>query len=219
MEKQYIQESLEKEILRMSHFESRFFKGMTIFNEGTPVTGLYLVKTGRIKLGKFDQFGNEVVLDIKKEGDILNLGTVLSMGDGVHFLTATALEPSLIVSVGKGAVYNMIMNKDKSFLVDLIKAQSKALEVMEKKLISSYLHNVERRLRGLFGELIEKFGQYEDGKLRIDVHLHRHVMASMIGTSPETLIRMMSKLKKKKLIEEKEHRLFVLDRDYFFKTA
>jgi Mn-dependent DtxR family transcriptional regulator len=44
-------------------------------------------------------------------------------------------------------------------------------------------------------------------------------MASMIGTSPETLIRMMSKLKKKKLIEEKEHRLFVLDRDYFFKTA
>ena len=76
---------------------------------------------------------------------------------------------------------------------------------------------VKQRLAETLLRLDTKFGTNEDGV--IDIHLSREDIANIIGTATESAIRLLSDLKKKKIIEFKGKDISILNRNDLDKIA
>src|SRR5881392_2611890 len=63
-----------------------FAKGRTIFVEGQPARGVYMLCQGKVKLSTCSPDGKIIILDIAEPGEILGLSSVLSGDD--HEMTA-----------------------------------------------------------------------------------------------------------------------------------
>lgn len=188
-------------------------KGMTIFMEGTPCYGVYIIKHGQVKISHLDKLGNETVLYVLHDGDILNLSSLFVSGN-LHEHTAMVIEKSDITYLDNENLLDEIGQLEKGEVIKILTSSSRYLQQAEKRILNAYQKNVKQRLLCLLHDLVERFGDNEDGKIYIDIQLYRNEMAAMIGTSPETLIRIMSDLKKKKIIEEKNKKIYVLNLDY-----
>ena len=70
---------IEKELLQRS-----FSKGEVLFLEGEPCRGLYVVKSGQIRIFKSSPEGREKVLLIAKPGDSFNDVPVFDDGPNHH---------------------------------------------------------------------------------------------------------------------------------------
>ena len=76
-----------------------FEKGHYVFIQGEPGHLLFVIKSGRIKLVKTDQDGNEILVDIRKAGDFL--GETFLSEDTDYPLTAECIEDSLLCGFTK----------------------------------------------------------------------------------------------------------------------
>lgn len=66
-------------------------KGQTIFSEGDPVTGIYFIYNGTVKVHKKWDKEKELIIRFAKQGDILGH---LGLGnDSFYPVSTTALEP------------------------------------------------------------------------------------------------------------------------------
>lgn len=192
---------------------NHYQKTMTIFMEGTPCYGVYVIKHGQVKISHLDKLGNETVLYVLHDGDILNLSSLFST-NSLHEHTAMAIEKTEIMYLDNDNLLEAIGNLEKKDVLKILMSNSRYLQQAEKRILNAYQKNVKQRLLCLLHDLVQRFGDSEDGKVYIDIHLYRNEMAAMIGTSPETLIRMLTELKKKKIIEEKNKKIYVLNLDY-----
>jgi CRP/FNR family transcriptional regulator len=67
---------------------SRYEAGETVFLEGDPIAGLYIVQEGAVKISRFSQDGREHIFHIFYPGDTFN--EVAAMDGGPNPVTATA---------------------------------------------------------------------------------------------------------------------------------
>lgn len=194
--------------------KSAYHKSMTIFMEGTPCYGVYIINKGQVKISHLDKLGNETVLYVLHDGDVLNLSSLFTL-NCLHEHTATAIELSDIIYLDNDNLMQTIKNLDKNDIIKILTLHSNYLKQAEKRILGAYQKNVKQRLLCLLHDLVQRFGNVDErSRVFIDIHLYRNEMAAMIGTSPETLIRILTDLKKRKIIEEKNRKIYVLNLEY-----
>lgn len=170
-------------------------KGEVIIKEGDPVTGVYFVNSGNVKVHK--QWGDkELILRFANTSKIFGHRGIGNTGS-VYPISATALEETSLCFVEIDFFISTIkVNHDLAF--KLLMFYANELQDSEKKMRDLALLSVKSRLAVAFFHLSEQFGLNESGLINIE--MSRQDLASYTGTTYETVFRTMNELVQEQLI-------------------
>jgi len=181
-------------------------KGQNLMTEGNSINGLYCINQGKCKLTKLSTNGKEQIIKFIKGGDILGHRSILS--DEPVGLNVTALEDMRVCFIPKGDVLDVI-KENSQFSLSIMKNISHQLNEANSLISEMAQKPVKDRLATVILNLNDIFG--EDSEGFIDVILTREEIANTIGTATESAIRLLSNLKKEKLIDLKGKKIKILD--------
>ena len=181
-------------------------KGQLLFREGDPVNGIYFIYTGKVKVHKHWGEEKELIVRFAQAGDIVGHRGVGS--ELIYPVSATALEPVTVCFIDL-AFFTSTLKVNTAFLYELMLFFASELKVSERKMRDLAHMPVKGRLAQALITLHEKFGGNKDGI--INMALSKQDLASYIGTTYETVFRMIQELVELKLIKTEGREVRILD--------
>ena len=163
-----------------------------LFTEGQKGHLVYLLAKGNIQLTKNSINGKEVVIKIISPGEIF--GEVIIFEKDSYPVNATAVQDSLLYLLPKHQI-SCLFEKE-SFRNDFIRMLIKKQRYLAEKIFYLSAYDVEERL---FKFLAEHYGKKE--KYMID--LTKKDVALAIGAMPETMSRVLLRLKERGTLDWK----------------
>jgi len=170
-------------------------KGEVLFREGEPVTGVYFVYSGSMKVYKKWDQDKDLILRFAKGGAMLGhrgLGNNL-----VYPISAAALEPTVVCFINT-KLFEATLKTNSEFTIQLMHFLVQELCESEKKMRNLVHMPVKNRVAEALLHLKDLFGETEAGFINTD--LSRQDLASFAGATYETVFRMINELVKEKLI-------------------
>ncbi len=186
-----------------------FKKGQYLFRQGEPAQWLYLIMRGRIKLVKHAPTGATTIIEIYSVGDELSSAALIE--DGPYPASARALTDGTVMKVPKHIFKKMIREWPQVSLNVMRELGTKYRDVVDN-LSSLAVYKVEGRLCRVISSLARRYGIYGDCRgVILDISLTRQDLADITGTTLETTIRTLNKLRNAGLINWEGKRFFIPD--------
>jgi CRP/FNR family transcriptional regulator, cyclic AMP receptor protein len=184
-------------------------KGATLFVEGQPSRGVFILCAGHVKLSTSSSDGKTLILRISEPGDLLGLPATIS--GRPYEVTADVIEPTQA---------NFISRTD--FLNFLREFGDAALRVAQELSETYQSAFAEMRTIGLSHSTGEKLARFlldwsanhksENGSVKFNLTLTHEEIAQMIGASRETVTRLFADFKKKSLLHIKGSSVTIIDK-------
>lgn len=166
-------------------------KGEQIFKEGDPVTGVYFVNNGNVKVHK--KWGDkDLIVRFANNGTIIG-HRGLSTKSSVFPISATALEPTSLCFIDVD-FFMSTLKVNTEFAFQLMMFFADELQESERRMQNLAHMPVKGRLAQAIIHLKEQFGLNNKG--HINIELSRQDLASFVGTTYETIFRTMTELVK-----------------------
>jgi len=180
-------------------------KGETIFSEGDPGNGFYVVAEGLVKIYKVSSEGKEQILHIFGTGEPFGEVPVFT---GQPFpANAETIAKSRILFFPRADFVELITGNP-SLALNMLAVLSMRLRQFTVQIENLSLKEVPGRLASYLIYLAEEQGKEDSVRLSIS----KNQLASLLGTIPETLSRIFSKMTDMKLIEVDGRDIKLLDR-------
>src|SRR5437667_8180145 len=144
---------------------------------------------------------------LAKEGDVVGYRALIS-GEP-YAASAAVLEDATICFVPKTTFLNLL-RESASFNLQVMQLLCHDLERSEQRELSLARKPVKDRLAEALMMLREFYGLEEDG-MTIKGSLTREDLANIVGTATETIIRLLSEFKDKKIIELDHKKIKILN--------
>jgi len=183
-------------------------KGQHLFHEGRKPQGIYCLREGKVKIFKHCYDGREQITRIVLPAEFMGLKALLS--GNPYTVSASALEESVACFIRKSDFFQLML-KYPDFSKAVIVALSKLLEEAENRMISLAHKPVRQRLAETLLFLNRSFHFSLPSYPKPYLNLTRMDLADIIGTAPETVIRLLSEFKESKMIEIKGRKIFIND--------
>jgi len=181
-------------------------KGQIIFNEGQKPQGIFCLREGKVKVYKNSYEGREQITRILFPGELLGLKALLSGSS--YSVSSASLEDSELCFISKSDFFQLMLKYPK-FTQAIILSLSKLLEQAEFRMISLAHKPVRERLAETLLFLNKTFHPTAPAYPRTYLNITRQDIANIIGTAPETVIRLLSEFKELKVIEIKGRKIFI----------
>lgn len=183
-------------------------RGATLFNEGEIANGVYMLCRGRVKLSAYSSDGKALILRIANAGEILGLSATI--GNTPHKATAEVLENCQINFVRKPDFLRFIReHADAGF--NALRQLSNNYHAAYTQVCSLGLSNsVGDKLAKLFLNWCEPM-HVSEGRVHLKVSFSHEEIAEMIGTSRETVTRLLKDFRQRDLISLKGSDLYIND--------
>lgn len=192
--------------LRACRKTYHFKKGETFFEEGSPVKGIYFINKGKAKVHMKWENAKELIVRLAKDGDILGhrgYGNEL-----IYSVSATALEPSDVCFIDNDFFFSTLkVNND--FLFRLMIFFAEELKISEKKMRDIALTSAKERLTKAINQLKDILG-IKEGK-DFYLNISKQDLASYIGTTYETLFRLLNELELEGLVYMNNKKIYILN--------
>ena len=164
--------------------QRRFEQGDTLFVEGTKGSEFFLLMEGDVRLYKTSPEGHEIALRIIRPGEIF--AEVVIFEDTTYPASAAALSSGSVFAIGRASFAELL--EDNRFRNEFITMLMKKQRYLTERILYLTTYAVEERF---FRFLLEHYGT--SGVYRVD--MAKKDIASAIGTIPETLSRLINRLK------------------------
>lgn len=172
--------------------------GAVLFVEGQAPRGMYVLCRGRVKLSTTSRDGKTLILRIAEPGEVLGLHATVS--GKPYELTAETLQASQL---------NFVKREDfLHFLQEHGDACLRAAQHLSQNCQSAYemirslglSHSVTEKMARLLLEWSEQGENTKEG-IRIKLALTHEEMAQLVGTSRETVTRVLSEFRKQQIAQ------------------
>ena len=188
--------------------ERRYKKNMIIFMEGEPGEGFHYVKSGKVKIVKMSQDGREHIINILGPGDVF--AEVLLFNPGPYPATAVALEDSVIGIIKNNDLENVVAGNARIAL-HIIRVMSKKLLHAQMKIKTLALSDTFSRTAHVLIRLSQQYGRAVAGGVEIDLDMTRQDLANLIGTTRETVSRVLNAMRKDKVLRFADQKIIIAD--------
>jgi CRP-like cAMP-binding protein len=181
-------------------------KGDIVFLEKELLQKLYCIKEGACKFSLIDDNGKEHITKLLGKGDLMGRRSVITNKGAL--VTATAIKDTTLCLLDKTMIMNSLKNNN-DFCQDILMGFISDMEDETEKI--AYFQNhatIKIRLAGLLLYLNDKFGLEKEGW--ISVPLKRQDMASILKTTSEYVISLLSWFKEQKLISFKREKIKII---------
>lgn len=173
-------------------------EGALVFVEGQVPRGVYVLCQGRVKLTTTNSDGKSFILKIAHPGEILGLHSVMN-GEPSE-LTVETLQPSQLTFIGREDFLRFLRTHGDACL--------HAAQHLSRDCVSAYevirsiglSHSASEKLARLLLQWSAD-GRVSNGEVRLKLALTHEEIAQLIGTSRETVTRMLGDFRKKRILE------------------
>ena len=195
---------VELEDLSMIVEDLSVVRGEIIFSEGDEGTGFYVIISGKVKIFKVSWEGKEQTLHIFGPGE--PFGEVPVFGGQQFPANAEALEKGRIFFFPRED-FSGLIKKNPELALNLLAVLSKRLRRFTSLIEGLSLKEVPGRLAAYLLSLSES----REGAMELELEFSKGQLASILGTIPETLSRILGRMSNKGLIESHGPRIRLLD--------
>jgi len=178
-----------------------FKKGDFIFHEGDPPNFFYVVQKGMVKTFKVSPSGKYIIIRIESFGDTLNASALFGER---YFVSAQAIDEVSVLSIRRKE-YLSLVSKYPLMAMNILTVVTKGLEGEYDRILGLAGETAEQRLCNVLIMLFSKFGT--------TVSLTREELANLAGTTRETSIRVLTRLKAAGIISSSRGRIVILNQD------
>jgi len=173
-----------------------FSRAETIFTQGEPAQHVMYIRSGGVKLSVLSKSGSEAVIAMLGPDDFFGEGCLA--GQGLRMGSATAMAPSVVLTVRKEQMLEMLHTQHAMSDRFISHMLSRNLRI-EEDLIDQLFNSSEKRLaRALL--LLARYGK-EDKPVRLVPRISQETLAEMIGTTRSRVNFFLNKFKKLCFIE------------------
>lgn len=182
--------------------------GETIFTEGEPCQGLYVVESGRVKIFKISAGGREQVLAI--DGPGASIAELPVFDDGNYPASATAVIDARVVFVSKQDFRSLCLEHPQVALkvVKVVGGRLRRLVGIIEELSFS---TVRHRMAALLINLAKRSGTKTARGVEFTLPATHQDIAGMIGTVRELVSRNLSRLQAEEIISVEGRTVIVPD--------
>jgi len=184
--------------------------GAVLYSEGEAPRGTFLICRGTVKLSMSSGDGKTLITRIAEQGEVLGLSSALS--GNAYKATAETLEPSQV---------NFIKREDfAKFIADFPDACMNANHQLtqECEIEADHLralglsHSAAEKLARLLLSWADEHGRPAESGTRVPLLMTHEDISQLIGTSRETVTRLLKEFREKNIISIKGASLMILSR-------
>lgn len=178
-------------------------KSSPLFTEGEMPRAVFILCTGRAKVTTSSAEGKTLIVRIAQPGEVLGVsGTILG---APYEVSAETLDPGQ-VSLIKRSDFLRLLNTHADLTLNAVRQLSAKYHVAQREIRSLGLaHNTAEKLARL---LLDWCGSGSE----VRVHFTHEEIAQMIGSTRETVTRVLSDFRRDNIIEANGASVVVLDR-------
>jgi len=177
--------------------EHTFERGAIVFHEGERAHAVHCIQRGVVKLYKLGPEGEELVIRLLGPGDIMGYRPLLA--DDLFAATARVLEETTVCTFNREFLFKLL-RESPELAMHIMKKLASELRVSEDQMVSRIVENVPQRTARFLLWLFDAKRLAED-RTPYESALRREDMAMVIGTTPETLSRILHELERRKILD------------------
>jgi len=181
-----------------------YHKGEVIFVEGEDGSGFFVVKSGRVKVFKLSAEGKEQILEFFGAGE--HFAEVPAFDGKCFPASATALEKTELLFFGRDAFLELLEQQPK-IAINMLAVFARHLRRFARLIEDLSLKEVPGRLAAYLLYLSAR----SEHPNHVELDITKTQLASLLGTIPETLSRVFSKLSQEGLISIQGSRIRLLN--------
>jgi CRP-like cAMP-binding protein len=193
----------------------RVRKGKELFREGSFPKAIYIIKRGKVKLFQRGQSGTETIVYIYSAGEMFGFRPTLS--NEKHPAGAVTMEESGIY-VLPVKHFIRILSQSAALSNVLLRNLSHEFTVLINRIGAFAQRSVKERTALSLLILREKYRKHGE-KDNVEITLSRADLAAFVGTTVETIARIVSKWKEEKVIRSMGRRIVIEDEDALYKLV
>jgi CRP-like cAMP-binding protein len=187
--------------------ERRYPRNTTIVEEGLPGDYMYIIREGRVKVTKLSEDGREKILAFFEPGHFV--GDMALLDRAPRSASVKALTPVRVLALSR-ADFTGLIRKSPDLAIAVIRELSGRLRAVNDQASALSFQRVKDRTKGLLVRLAKDEGPDAD-HLMTPALTHQQI-ADMIGTSRETVTRVIKDLKNGGWLAQ-EGKRYVVSRD------
>jgi CRP/FNR family cyclic AMP-dependent transcriptional regulator len=198
-----------EELLTIRHVVKEYKKDAYLFQEGDRVKGIYIIRSGKVQIGKVTPDGRELTLRICGPGQLVGEVTVFSERP-LYMLDAKTVEDVSCIKIAIQDLEDGLLENARlaaAFMkwmgMDQQKTQTKFRDLM--------LHGKKGALYSTLIRLCNSYGVEKGEGILIDMALTNQELANFCGMTREVVNRMLSDLKKQGKVSVLDGKLLVRD--------
>jgi CRP/FNR family transcriptional regulator len=180
-------------------------RGKWIFSEGDAGNGFYLVQSGRVKIYKVSPGGKEQILHIFGRGE--PFGEVPVFAGQSFPAHAVALEKTQLLFFPRRD-FVCLIEQYPVMALNMLAVFSRRLRQFTTMIDALSLKEVPGRLAAYLLYLSKRQGNVE----ALELEITKTQLASLLGTIPETLSRMLSRISSQGMVKLHGSRIVITDR-------
>lgn len=195
----------EEELTRIAAIarERRCRKGTVLFNEGDPRESIYYIKEGRVRVTRLSANGQEQVLRVWGPGS--EVGLVVLADKAPYPATAQVTEDAVLVAFRVDDLV-AIMPQSRALAANAFSLVGRRLRLARDTAHDLAVHSTHGRLASLLLRTAA-----DQGSSRITLGMTHQEIAGMIGTSRETVTRILADFRRTNCIAVEGDAIRLLD--------
>ncbi len=186
----------QEELLKLAQAKEirRYRSQDFLFTEGSIPKYLFYIISGKVKIYRSNELGKDYITAVFSKGDFLGFHALIN-GDNYHE-SAAILEDAEICLIPKQDFFDLLSGSP-DFIARFIKLLSQNISEREEELLSLAYNSTRKRIANALLKLHRKFNIGSPQA----IHILRDDLASMVGTTKESVSRMLTDFKSEKLID------------------
>jgi CRP-like cAMP-binding protein len=193
-----------------------YTRGESVFTEGEQGDTLFIVLTGKVKVGRRAADGRENMLSVMGPSDMF--GELSLFDPGPRTATATVLTDARLASLAHAALRPWL-NDRPEIAEQLLRVLARRLRRTNDALADLIFTDVPGRVAKALLELAERFGTQEGEGVRVHHDLTQEELAQLVGASRETVNKALADFASRGWMRVDSRAVTILDADRLARRA
>lgn len=186
---------------------AEYAKGEFIVRPGSRPPGVFYIEHGLVKAYDITKYGEENLLILRRDDELLGLTQALTTEDRETIYTALA--PTVVWLIPTERFLSHLVEHPEVAL-PLVTMLAEMYRIHGDRIMTLEYRTVRERLASFLLGIADRFGQKtEDGSIIIQVPLRHRDIASSISATRETTSRTLSELERKGIISSEQSRITI----------
>lgn len=187
---QFLRNSDISTLFDQHHAVKHYAKKDFLFREGDFAHYVFLIKTGEVKTYKINEDGKEYIHAVKRQNEFIGQNAVIT--DTNYTAFAQALEETEALLIPRLEFQKLILN-NREVSTQFIKLIARDVIEKETELLHLAYDTVRKRT-------VDALIEVSNDLTKEEIHISRDDLSNMVGTATESVIRVLSELKKDQII-------------------
>jgi len=204
------------EALAASLQHRTYARGDVVFTEGEQGDTLFIVVSGKVKIGRRAADGRENMLSVMGPSDMF--GELSLFDPGPRTATATVVTDGRLASLAHSSLRPWIADRPE-IAEQLLRVLARRLRRTNDALADLIFTDVPGRVAKALLELAERFGTQESDGVRVHHDLTQEELAQLVGASRETVNKALADFSSRGWMQVDSRAVTLLDPDRLARRA